>query len=480
MREKIKILTILAFLSVLFFFPFVSLADGGIVYWPPDIHLSETGQKAICAFNGEKEVLIISNDLESDKETKALRIIPLPNKPEVKEGSFETFEKLVGLLDKKFEKMREGKWGETTLDQGQAPQKGVEILFEKKIGSHNLTVVKVNDIEEFLKWIKSFEEENNLSAKTISSEFREGVNNYLLRGINYFVFDVIEIDGKRSTEPLIYEFKTNYLFYPLLITGVSEVGEGSGRIQIFLITNEKNKNFNGFSGYPPVDLTLEELSSLGSSEILNLFNSSVKVRFDEGYAHWRFKDIKRDIVIPSYVWKRNLKMGDKGEDVSLLQLVLFSQDFYPSEPKGKVSGVFDLSTKLALMKFQEENRWGILEPLGLKKATGYFGPMTRNFLKGISLEFQKQEVFPRNLYLGMIGDDVMILQYLLRETGYWSRNDVKPTGYFGPITRQAVEKLQETYKDEILVPLGLKKATGFVGPATRKVLEKVYSKNIIF
>ncbi|MDI6602569.1 MAG: peptidoglycan DD-metalloendopeptidase family protein [Patescibacteria group bacterium] len=68
-------------------------------------------------------------------------------------------------------------------------------------------------------------------------------------------------------------------------------------------------------------------------------------------------------------------------------------------------------------------------------------------------------------------EEVRALQIALEKEGLfkWSA-----TGYFGPITFQAVKLFQEKYQKEILEPWGFKKGTGFVGPTTRTKLNELY------
>jgi len=70
----------------------------------------------------------------------------------------------------------------------------------------------------------------------------------------------------------------------------------------------------------------------------------------------------------------------------------------------------------------------------------------------------------RNLYWGMIGNDVAWLQTLLKIE--FPNLSWQPTGYYGTLTRQAVIQLQRKYN--------LKPAHGFVGPLTRKHLADKY------
>src|SRR3989344_7696736 len=67
-------------------------------------------------------------------------------------------------------------------------------------------------------------------------------------------------------------------------------------------------------------------------------------------------------------FSRNLRYGNMGDDVTRLQKILnLSPD----------TGVFDLLTYNAVIKFQEKYATDILVPLGLLKGTGFVGPYTR-------------------------------------------------------------------------------------------------------
>lgn len=87
--------------------------------------------------------------------------------------------------------------------------------------------------------------------------------------------------------------------------------------------------------------------------------------------------------------------------------------------------------------------------------------------------------FLRPLKVGMSGEDVRELQKILnsrpdtavRGVGIGSKG--QETTYFGSLTRDAVVRFQETYRDIVLVPNGLSSGTGYVGPATLAVLNSI-------
>lgn len=83
-------------------------------------------------------------------------------------------------------------------------------------------------------------------------------------------------------------------------------------------------------------------------------------------------------------------------------------------------------------------------------------------------------VFTRDLTVGDTGHDVLMLQTILREMGFFP--DMTPTGNFFGITRQAVKDFQKKYEKDILWVLGLKTPTGIFGKSTRKKLNSLIAK----
>lgn len=403
MKNKIIFLTILI---SFFLIPYFAFADGGMIVWPPKVHLDQSAQNAIVAWNGEEEIIILSNDVKSDTEATALRMVPLPSNPsEIKEGSFESFEKITEIMNEKIEKMRDN-WLMLGKGAEGAPTQGVEITFHEQIGAHDVTVVKVNDLDYFLNWLKDFAEEKGLEVKEISSEFKQGISNYLKRDIKYFVFDVIDTkEGEESIKPLVYKFKTDYLYYPLLISGISEIGQSRADIHVFLITENSipEMPFKWNLGYSEVELTSDELNQV-SEEIAELFDKGAKARKFELYNYLR--NIERDLMVYLQVWKRNLNIGSSGEDVINLQKILINERVWDSEVEA--TGYFGPITKNALANFQDKYNYEILKPISLEKGTGYFGSKTIEYLEksSVKISVSVKEEIPNRLYCEQDNDCV--------------------------------------------------------------------------
>jgi len=90
------------------------------------------------------------------------------------------------------------------------------------------------------------------------------------------------------------------------------------------------------------------------------------------------------VLDAKFVFERNLKVGDEGEDVKELQKFLNEQGFFVANSGpgsvGNETELFGRGTRAALAKFQESNAKDLLAPYGLVYGTGYFGNATRDFI----------------------------------------------------------------------------------------------------
>jgi len=190
-----------------------------------DVDVYGPGQKAIIAWNGVTERLILSTDLYASVDTNVLEILPLPSEPTVEGGSFESFEAVQRLMIENRPQLA------TPEELG----KGLEIVFHERIGTHDITVVRATSVEELLRFMLSYTQRMNIPhAPPIREKTRLILEDYLARDCNYWVFDLVDLySSPRSIEPIIYEFQTQSLYYPLK---VSATAEGDTEIILYLIT----------------------------------------------------------------------------------------------------------------------------------------------------------------------------------------------------------------------------------------------------
>lgn len=184
-------------------------ADMGRIH-ATDAQVSEESQKAIIFHNLEDEALILGADLKADKKTGIIRFIPFPSEPKVSLAVGDPFAAASELIKKKKLKFLMVTKGGTSSG---AP---VEMTLHEKIGTHDITVIRINDVAGFRTWVNAFFRNKGLPQKEAYPDVEGVAEDYVKRGINYFVFDFVEVSEEtRFIEPIIYRFKSKDLYYPL-------------------------------------------------------------------------------------------------------------------------------------------------------------------------------------------------------------------------------------------------------------------------
>jgi len=166
-----------------------------------------------------------------------------------------------------------------------------------------------------------------------------------------------------------------------------------------------------------------------------------------------------------------LKKGDKGYEVKLLQTWLAEEGVY----NGAIGGNFGPMTEAAVISFQERYASEILAPRGLSKGTGIVDSETRTKLYELygesGLKPRIDELTTVGLMFGDDGEEVKLLQLWLTEEGVY---EGAIGGHFRHLTKAAVISFQEKYASEILTPQTLTRGTGIVDELTLKKLNELY------
>lgn len=223
---------IISTISLIVVFAMPAYADMGRIYVSDeDVTVSEDAQKAIILHNLSEEVLILGTDLKATKKTGIIRFIPFPREPMVSlapKGVFEHAAAMIKKYDLKYQELFYSKGGEP-----EAKTIGVQLLLNKKLGAHDLTIIKVNDVSEFRQWVNDYFRNKKLPVKDSYPDEEAIVNDYVKRGIVYFVLDFVELTkAPRFVEPVIYRFPSKELYYPLK---TSNTFGGEGSIELIII-----------------------------------------------------------------------------------------------------------------------------------------------------------------------------------------------------------------------------------------------------
>jgi outer membrane protein assembly factor BamB len=271
-------------------------ADGGMIPYN-EFEVYEPGQKAIIAWDGEQEIMILSVDVYSEESTKALHMVPFPSLPDVELGSIESFDKINEIINRgRQHDYGEYKDGNMTL----APnaESNVEIVFTEKIGPHDITAVQVNSPNEFTEWVNNFLKDKGISNKKMPDKLDNVIGHYTDQNIRYFVFDVVELEkNTRSVDPIVYKFRSKYLFFPLEI---SSIIEGHTEITLAMLmppnlpVNKNSIRELGFDETFKTRIDTDDIKDI-SEEFEPLFVVEASLSVYRG--HFSLVDLEDDVII---------------------------------------------------------------------------------------------------------------------------------------------------------------------------------------
>lgn len=103
------------------------------------------------------------------------------------------------------------------------------------------------------------------------------------------------------------------------------------------------------------------------------------------------------------------------------------------------------------------------------KARNWFAAYPINFSFDSTGVVKPQYTFNKDLQFGMNDEDIVVLQNILKYEGFYPVN-ISSTGYFGAITKTAVQKFQ----DKFIIAHAGDPGYGRVGPITRAKLNQIY------
>lgn len=229
----------------------------------PDVEIFEPNQRAIIAWNGNEQILLLSTDIYASESTMVLEVLPLPSEPAVKKGAFETFLKVTNIINTKIlnaYKKRDREGAEHIATPG-----GV-VTWHEQIGAHDISVIQLEESETFVTWVRDYLDSLGVEHEIVTDTMAGLIEQYITDGFVWFVFDIITLgDITVSNEPIQYRFTTDSLFYPLRITST---GKGNTSIQLIILTPRLLQKFPALPAkrielrHAPVTITNAELREI--------------------------------------------------------------------------------------------------------------------------------------------------------------------------------------------------------------------------
>jgi hypothetical protein len=273
-------------------------ADRASIPFKPHVKVFEPNQRAVIAWNGQEEILLLTTDLRASEPTKVLEVIPLPAEPVVKKGDIEVFQKATALINSKIRRRLAGARLRGVRGPTERPPAG-EVTFHERIGAHDISVTHVLRGDGFIEWVDDYLKANGVENPVIPEALKEVVEEYIEEGFVWFVFDVVSLDTEPKTnEAIQYRFKTDFLYYPVKITRTEE---GSTLISLLILTPELLKDFPGIPiervrlPHEPVSLTSSELRSL-SEEMDDLLGNRANMKLRIWEIRGQLSEFKRDLI----------------------------------------------------------------------------------------------------------------------------------------------------------------------------------------
>jgi len=241
-------------------------ADGGSIPFNRRVQVFEPNQRAMIAWNGVEEILLLSTDMRVSEATRVLEVLPLPSEPKVKKGDVETFRKANTLIDSKIPKAPvRARGGGGRGGAGGARPAG-EVTFHKKIGAHDISVTHVLDTEGFIEWVEKYLRSAGVENPAIPPTLNKAIGGYLGEGFTWFVFYAVSLEEVlRTGEAIQFQFKTKFLYYPMKVT---QTAVGHTTVDLLVLSPRLLDNFPGIPSYKvrlrhePVSITSRELRSL--------------------------------------------------------------------------------------------------------------------------------------------------------------------------------------------------------------------------
>lgn len=216
---------------ILGLFGFAQADMGRVHVSASDVKVSETAQKAIILHNGQEELLILGTELKADSTAPIIRFIPFPSEPKVELAPAAAFDALAKIIKKyqlQFVTLHYTKSGAASPER-----QDIEVRQSVKMGSHDITVIKVRNAEAFREWVNNYFRSKGLPLNDRYPTEEGIVADYVARGIDHFVLDFVEVPKEqRFVEPISFRFKSQSLYYPLK---TSNSFGGKGAIELFVV-----------------------------------------------------------------------------------------------------------------------------------------------------------------------------------------------------------------------------------------------------
>lgn len=165
----------------------LTLADG-VFMSSEQYHLYSPEQKAIIAWDGKIEQMVLASKVQTDQISNMVWVIPVQSwiKPEVQKSDFSIFKGLIAYFAEK-ERGSQTSGRDGTL--GKNEMEGVEIIETKKVDIYDVTILKATSTDDLFQWL-------NTNGYQVTEDIKPTIEKYIQRPSMYFVANKIDLRNK--------------------------------------------------------------------------------------------------------------------------------------------------------------------------------------------------------------------------------------------------------------------------------------------
>jgi len=193
----------------------------------PDAEVFIPRQRALLAWNGEEEVLLLSIEMRAAEPVQALVVLPLPAEPYIAPGDAAAFERaaeLVGDHMKRFEAIQ-ARVGRPVPGPFGRPAGG------PLIEAQDVGVAHLPDGAAFEAWVQDTLRARGAARASLPTGLRRVAGQTIAAGLTWFVCVLAGLGPEpRALRPMQFRFKTPYLYYPLRM---GRLAEGDTAVEVF-------------------------------------------------------------------------------------------------------------------------------------------------------------------------------------------------------------------------------------------------------
>jgi hypothetical protein len=283
----------------------IARGDCGSIPFKPWVSVFEPNQRAVIAYDGKQEILLLSTDLRASEPSKVLEVIPFPAEPEVKEGHVEVFSSATALINSKLFPRKGGALGAGGgiggmggFGPGAALPPAGEVTFHERIGAHDISVTHALARDRFVTWVDDYLRKSGVDNPSIPAPLESVVEEYLRDGFKWFAFDVVELGEKTVTKDAIqYRFETRFLYYPLKITRV-EKGDTTVDLLILsprLVAMPRARSVRVRLVHQPLKVTKQELRGI-DEDLYKFLRTQSQVLLRTWEIKGRLSEFRQDLI----------------------------------------------------------------------------------------------------------------------------------------------------------------------------------------